>query len=122
MATVLHHSLPAANAVTSDSGNKLAASLEGHWEGKIGKGVFVLELRSDGTAAINLRRRVRTVYHPCTWSATGEMIKLRCSHNQSLMLSILSRSEDSMLLRMGVDSPDVCQLHRTPLPQKPLRT
>lgn len=120
MATALHHPLPAADAVTSDSGNKLAATLEGRWEGNIGKGMFVLELRSDGTAAINLRRRVRSVYHPCTWSATGEIIKIRCSHNQSLTLPILSRSEDSMILRMGVDSPDVCLLHRTPFPQKPL--
>ena len=118
MTAVLNPPLPAANVVASDSGDEHAATLEGHWEGNIGKGVLILELRPDGTAAINLKRRVRSVYHPCTWHVTDNAIQLRCTRDQSLTLPILSVAEDTMVLRMGLDSPDACLLRRSTVPEK----
>ena len=106
MTAVLHRSLPVADVVPSDSGIERAIALEGQWEGNLGKGVFILELRSDGTAATNPQRQVRTVDHPRTWHMTGNAIQLRCTRDQSQTLPILSRSEDPMALRRGVDSAD----------------
>lgn len=96
-----------------------AAALEGLWEGNIGKGILALELRPNGTASLHLIRRVRTVYHSCSWHVTGNAIELVCARNQHVSFPILSLCQDTLVLRVGIDSFDACQLHRTSVLPKP---
>lgn len=95
------------------------AGLTGLWEGNIGKGILALELRADGTASLHLIRRVRTVYHSCGWHIAGNVIELVCARNQHVSFPILSLTKDTLVLRVGIDSFDICQLHRTSVLPKP---
>lgn len=97
-------------------GNTLAvtpAALSGNWEGNLGKGVLILNLRENGSASIHLRRRVRAIYHPCTWEIQTNAIHLVCSEAQQVTFPILALSKDTLILRVGIDSVDTCLLQRT---------
>ena len=116
MNTVLQSAPPFSDTLTSARIDEPGVGFGGRWEGNIGKGVLVLELRSDGTASINLKRRVRTVYHPCTWDVVGDNNQIICIQSPPVTFRIISISENVIVLSLGDSPRDTCLLHRTPKP------